>query len=346
MFTLSQASYDTKEILKWGGLFIGGLVLIVVFIQMFLVVKEAIFPTPPPKPTLTFGKLDPQLFPASITNDKLTYKVNTLTGALPSFAGQAKVFKIKTFTPDLLSLQNAKDKVAAVGFKDAPTQTSDVDYTWSTTDQAGLNQKINMDVVDNNFTLTSDFISNQAAITGPVPNEKDSITTAIAFLSQVNTLPSDIDTNQTKTSFFTVQNGSFTQVVSLADAKAVRVDFFQKDVDNLPLVYEQPGSSNLNIFVGPSGEILQAQYFYQTPSSNFATYPIETSTEAYQNLQQGIAYIASYNGSSTSVSITDVYLAYYVSSQTQKFLMPVFVFEGSNNFIAYVPAITGEWISK
>jgi len=59
--------------------------------------KEAISNSPAKANLLC--KLDPQLFPASITNDKLTYKVNTLTGALPSFAGQAKVFKIKLLLP-------------------------------------------------------------------------------------------------------------------------------------------------------------------------------------------------------------------------------------------------------
>jgi hypothetical protein len=336
MFTLSQASYDTKEILKWGGLFIAGLVVVVVFIQMFLIAKEAIFPTPPPKPTVAFGKLDPQLFPASVTDKKLTYKINTLTGFLPSFTGQIKIFKIKTAAPDLLSLSNAKTKVAAAGFKSMPTQISDINYKWANTDSLGLSQAITMNIVNNNYILTSDFLANQSAPSGDLPNEKDSITTATDYLSQINTFPTDIDTG----------NGSFTPVASLADAKAVKVDFFQKDINNIPVVYEQPNSSNINVLVGPKKEILQAQYFYQTPGSESATYPIKTSAQAFDDLQKGIAYIASYGGSSSNVSVTDAFPAYYISSQDQKYLMPVVVFEGSDNFTAYVPAVTDEWISK
>jgi hypothetical protein len=346
MFTLSQASHDTKEILKWGGLFIAGLVIIVVFIQMFLVVKEAIFPTPPPKPTVAFDKLDPQLFPTSVTDKKLTYKINTLTGALPTFPNQMKIFKIKTAAPDLLSLSNAKAKVAAAGFKSAPTQISDVNYKWGNTDSLGLLQEITMNIVNNNFVLTSDFLSGKSALSGNLPNEKDSITAATYYLSQINTLPADIDTGKTKTSFFTVTNGSFAPVTSLAGAKTVRVDFFQKDINKIPIVYEQPNSSNINFLVGPKEEIIQAQYFYQAPSDESATYPIKTSTQAYDDLQKGIAYIASYGGSSSTVSIIDAFPAYYTSSQDQKYLMPVIVFEGSNNFTAYVPAVTDEWINK
>ncbi|HUD09727.1 MAG TPA: hypothetical protein VMR77_02915 [Patescibacteria group bacterium] len=346
MFTLSQASYDTKEILKWGGLFIAGLVVIVVFIQMFLLVKEAIFPTPPPKPTVAFGKLDPQLFPASATDKKLTYKINTLTGSLPSLPGQIKVFKIKTAAPDLLSLSNAKDKVGQVGFNTPPTQISDVSYKWDNTDSLGLSQEITMNIVNNNFVLTSDFLSSQSALSGDLPNEKDSITTATDYLNQINPLPTDIDTGKTKTSFLAVTNGSLAPVQSLADAKAVRIDFFQKDINNIPIVYEQPNLSNTNVLVGPKKEVLQAQYFYQTPGNESATYPIKTSAQAFDDLQKGIAYIASYGGSSTSVSITDAFPAYYLSSETQKYLMPVIVFEGSDNFTAYVPVVTDEWINK
>jgi hypothetical protein len=346
MFTLSQASYDTKEILKWGGLFIAGLVIVVVFIQMLLILKNTFFPTPPPKPTVAFGKLEPQLFPASVTDKKLTYSINTLTGALPTLSNQIKIFKIQTFTPDLLSLQNAKDKVDAAGFKSDPTQISGTNYEWTNTDAAGLSQKINMNIVDNNFVLTSDFLTNQATLSGDLPSQNDSIKTATDYLNQINTLPADIDTNKTQTSFFAIQNGMLVPTTSFANANAVRVDFFQKDVNGLPVVYAQPDLSNINVLVGPNGEIFQAQYFYQTPTSESATYPVKTSTQAYQDLQNGIVYIASYDGSSTTVSITDTFPAYYISNQAQDYLMPVIVFEGSDNFTAYVPAVTDEWINK
>jgi hypothetical protein len=346
MITLSQASYDTKELLKWGGLFIGGLVVIIVFIQMILVVKNAIFPTPPPKPTLAFGKLDPQLFPVSVTDKKITYKINTISGYLPSFDNQLKVFKIKAITPDLLSLQNTKDKLAAAGFVSAPTQLSNTNFEWINTDFAGLTQNIKMDIVSNNFALASDLMSNQTVLSKDLTNEKASIKAATDFLTKINELPTDIDTTKTSTDFFSIQNGEFTPVASLSDAKAVEVDFFQGDVNNMPIIYEQPKASSLSIIVGPGGEIVKAQYFHQTPTKDSATYPIKTAVQAYTDLQNGIAYIASYKGVSTSVSINNAYLAYYMSSQTQNFLMPVIVFEGSDNFTAYVPAITDEWINR
>jgi hypothetical protein len=346
MFTLSQASYDTKEILKWGGIFIAGLVVVVVFIQMFLMVKEIIFPTPPPKPTVAFGKLDPQLFPANVSDKKFTYKINTLSGYLPVYNDLGKVYKIKTFTPDLLSLQNATAKVAVAGFTANPTQLSNTSYQWNTTARSGLLQSIKVNIVDDNFTLTSDFLSNQAALSGALSKETDVIKAANFYFNQINPLPTDIDNTKTQTTLFAAENGLLTPATSFANAQAIRVDFFQKDVNGLPIVYGQPHASDINILVGPNDQIFQAQYFYQTPTKESATYPLITSTQAYQELQSGNAYIASYDGTSTTVSITDVTLAYYMSSQNQSYLMPIFVFQGSNNFTAYVPAVTDVWINK
>jgi len=39
-----------------------------------------------------------------------------------------------------------------------------------------------------------------------------------------------------------------------------------------------------------------------------------------------------------------VYLAYYDSLDPQTYLQPVFVFEGDDDFLAYVPAVEAAWV--
>jgi hypothetical protein len=346
MFSLSQASYDTKEILKWGGILIAAMVVIVVVIQMFLMVKNALYPSPPPKPTLAFGKLDAQLFPDNATKLNLSYKINTLTGYLPTLPSQVKIYKLKNPAPDLLDLTNASTKLSATDFKNSPTKVSDTIYQWSNTTYYGLTQNINMNIVNYNFTLNSDFLSSPSALAGDLSDESICIKDATDFLSKINGFPSDIDTSKTQTSLFSIQNGQLITSTSLADAQVVRVDFFQKDVDNIPVVYERPDQSTMNFMIGPSDQIVNAQYVYQTPSNQAATYPIISSQTAFANLQKGNAYIASYDSTATNVTITDAFIAYYISSAQQRYLMPVIVFEGSGNFTAYLPAVTGEWINK
>ncbi len=343
MITLSQASHDTKDILKWGGLFIAGLVIVVVFIQLFLIVKEAIFPTPPPKPTVAFGKLEAQVFPSNITNQKLSYKINTLTGSLPSYFDQVKIFKMKTYAPDLLGLKNAQAKVIGLGFTSSPIKISDSTYQWTTTDDSGLSKSIKMDIITYDFVLTSNFAS--TSLPGSLPDKNTAIKSASKFLSDISYPVNDIDNDKTQVNYFSLANGQLIPSSSVSNAQTVEVDLFQKDINKISIIYEGPKTSNLNVLIGNDGKILQSLGIHQTATEEFATYPVKTTKQAFDELQDGNGYVASYQGSG-NVSITDVSVAYYIATKTQKYLMPVFVFQGNDNFYAYVPAVTDEWIDK
>ena len=92
--------------------------------------------------------------------------------------------------------------------------------------------------------------------------------------------------------------------------------------------------------------ILEANYSRQNIMDESATYPIKTAQQAFEELQEGNGFIASHSGDSTNVKIKEVYLALYSEGKLQQYLTPVIVFEGDNNFVAYVPAVTDEWIEN
>jgi hypothetical protein len=116
MFTLSDASKDTKLFLKWASIVVAALFALFLLIKISLFIKELLFPTPPPKPTVSFGKLQPAVFPESSINKNLIYKIDTLSGELPTFKDQLKVYVIEPYLPDLLSLNKLQTKVYSVGF--------------------------------------------------------------------------------------------------------------------------------------------------------------------------------------------------------------------------------------
>ena len=72
---------------------------------------------------------------------------------------------------------------------------------------------------------------------------------------------------------------------------------------------------------------------------------MKPSSTAWEELQAGRGFIARYptNGA-ISIVVRQVYLGYYDSFDPQMYLQPVFVFEGDNGFLAYVPAVIPEWI--
>ena len=50
------------------------------------------------------------------------------------------------------------------------------------------------------------------------------------------------------------------------------------------------------------------------------------------------------NNSKDRIVIRNISLAYYDSDEPQEYLQPIFIFEGDNDFVAYLPAITGEYL--
>lgn len=351
MFTLSDASKDTKKLLKWGGLLIASLVIVLMLIKVVFYIKDLLYPTPPPKPTIAFGVLSPQIFPQNEIKQNFTYSINTLTGTLPELSGQTKIYRIKAFQPDLLAVNKFERKIENAGFKNGYTAVSDKVFEWkSNTNFGGIDKRIRVNIVNNNFTITSLYTSDKDILAGlHLPDQTKAIDLAENMLNDMTMMPEDIDLAKTKTNLFSIQNGSLVTATSLSNSQIIEVNFFQKDIDKLPIFYEKPNTSNISILIGGGGyqgQIVGANFIHQAVSDQASTYPLKTAGQAYEELKNGQAYIASYFGTAANVSINNVFLAYYIGSQAQDFLMPIIVFEGSDGFFAYVPAITDEWISK
>ncbi|PIR80297.1 MAG: hypothetical protein COU25_00735 [Candidatus Levybacteria bacterium CG10_big_fil_rev_8_21_14_0_10_35_13] len=364
MFTLTNASSETKTILKWGGIILGAAVVIFIIFRVVLFLGQAIFPPPPPKPTLGFEKLTYPKFPRSVTGKTFTYYINTVTGDLPQLPAVAKINRIEFPKPDLLSLKNAGDRVAKVGFTKGPVKISNTLYEWTNDTENSTNtlkKKIRVNILNFNFNVTSDPFSNPDVVAGKnLPTKEGAISSAENFLKSSGYLKNsdreneeekegDIDLTKTQTKIYSLQNGGFIEASSISSAQVIQVIFSQKDIDDIPIVYKKPGQSNIDVLiVGGSfqGQVLAANYTLHAVSDASSTYPILTSQQAFEELKKGNAFIASYNGNQTNISIKKVYLAYFFSDQAQEYTMPVIVFEGDEGFFAYVRAVTDEWVNK
>ncbi len=348
MLTLNQATSETRVALKWGG------VIFLVFFLIFLIfkigtaLKQTFFPTPPAPPTVSFGKLPSIVFPNNVSDKNFSYSLNTVTGTLPTFQDRVNVYKMVPISPDLLALKKAISKVSSVEFTNPELPVSAKVYQWN--DNGPLNRSLTMDIFSTDFALSSTFISDpivQSAIN--LPDETTAINTAQSFLSTMSSFPDDIDSTKTKTLLFSIKNNTLTTATSVSNAQVIEVDFFQKNIDKLPIYYPKAVNSTMNVLVvggKDQPQVAQINFSHQTVSNQSATYPIKTAQDAYSLLRQGQGYIASYFGSSTDISIKNVFLAYYIGDKKQDYLFPIAVFEGDNGFFAYVPIITDVWTSN
>jgi len=97
-----------------------------------------------------------------------------------------------------------------------------------------------------------------------------------------------------------------------------------------------------------------------------STYPLETPEQAWRRLLAGegrVTYLKKQGADPheglplpqpKSVHIHKAYLAYFESPKPQKYLAPIFVFEGLVetggrerwDYVAYLPAVTTEWFEN
>lgn len=348
MTTLLKTTQATRKILALTAMVVAGIFFVIILINIGKLIQAVFFPPPPTPATVAFGKLPAISFPSSTSAASYTYTINTLSGDLPVFPTKVNVYKILESQPDLLALDKAKAKVKQIGFTQNPITLSQVKYEWVSTEDLPKTVILNINTYD--FFLTSNYLTNPSVEGGNnLPNQTDALSIVTNFMGSFGITPSDIDTNKTKTSLFSIENGTLIPATSFSKTQIIRIDLFQKDVNGLPIYYEKPSFSTMDFLVGggPSqGQIVQANFMHKTITNTSATYPIKTAQQAFNELKKGNAYIASADFSQATISIRNVYLAYYISSSDQTFLMPIIVFQGDNGFFAYISAVTDEWVGK
>lgn len=347
MATLHGTTELAKKTIKWISISLASLLVLFLLLQMLLFVKNMLFPKAPPPPTVTFGALPPIVFPESVKTPKLTYSVETVSGNLPVIPSTAKVHKISLDSPNLLALEKARAKVGNVGFSDPERKLSDTEYTWDSTTNL-LQKNIIMSTLTFNFRLTSDYTTYPPLqVLGGISSEESAKDEANRFFESIEAFPVDIDDTQTRTELLTLKQDTFFPATSLSNANVVRVDFYQKNWDSLPIYYPNPPDSTINALVAPDSEILEANFFHQTIAEKAATYPLKTVSEAFEELKKGSAYIGRYKTDTEEIKITDAFLAYYLGDAQQEYMMPIIIFKSTgDSFYAYVSAVRSEWIQK
>ncbi len=248
-------------------------------------------------------------------------------------------------------------------------------YEWN--EPSGFQRKIIYNIINQNFTMTSNYLISLIVLNAQnLGDQNGAINTVQTFLNNANLFPTDVDITLTQNpppdkkyyttpQLFSIINGELTPTTSLSSAQVIRVDLYQKEIDysliagkdqnlthfqnfdmKMPILYPHPPFSTMNFLVASGqneADVVSAIFNHQSINlqpNQQATYPIKTARQAYDELKNGKAYIAAYNGTSNQILINKVYLAYYIGNTQQDYLMPIIVFEGQNGFFAYVPAIT------
>lgn len=340
MSTLAQVTKETRIFLK-----IGAAAAILALVVFFIfkgggIIKNMFFPTPIAPPDQKFGVMENIVFPKSL--DELPiFSINTVSGTLPPFPDRIKVYSLKKNSVSITALNNAKSRLAGLNYTGNQQFISTSVYKWT---QTGKNNVLTYNINSFNFSVESDFATNPLYISSRISSQsQDDVQKKVAdFIDALGADRSDIDIKNAKITYLNIVNTNLTPTEA-TPAQIERLDIFQTPVDQLAIYYPLFEKSLLNFMVANNGieyEVVAANYNHFSPDlTSFGTYPLKTSSQAYLDLQNGKGFIVSPTPGK-DVEITDVSLGYYLNEdEEQKYLLPIVVFRGKNNFLAYVDAL-------
>ena len=344
MATLTEVSVISRKAVKYGAYGAVIIILIPVVVRLGKRIYLALNPPPPPPPTVLYGKLPKLVFPPTDAAATPEYKLETIEGGLPKLPEAGRVYVVGINKSRLLELDRIKEKVRLLGFVNNPEQLDESTYRFF---HPTIAAQVTVNIISRGFAYKYDWTAEMAVYsTRAVPVGNTAITEGNSYFEKLGLLTDDLAAGSGKSVYLVATNSAMVPTDNLYEANFVRVDLFRANRDDLKIVTAGGDTSPVNVIISSltsNKRVVQANYQYsQVLEDSFATYPLKNSEVAWQELIAGGGYVA--KRTTPQVTIRKVYMGYYESNDPQQFMQPVIVFEGDYGFLAYVPAVTGEYI--
>lgn len=289
----------------------------------------ASLPAPEEKADPKFGVLKLPILPQSdVSSSNYAYTIDTNTGNLPDFGKITKVFIMPPVTSTLLAGEKSQNLALKFNLDPNPQIISETKYKYQST-SASLT--INLDT--GNFVYQKE--ASPSTLETITDNENQLINNFKISLNQLGILNDQL------------KNGPSVITFLDTDKKTALISLWPQDLDKKQILSPYPNKSLVNAKVTKSASDLSNYLsmevtFWPIDISSYATYPIKSSSEAFDDLRSGNGTIIIVPPS-PKVSITDMALTYFQSDQYSPYLQPIYVFTGPN-FTAYVAAISNSYL--
>lgn len=346
MATLTETANIARKVFKFGG--IGILLFIILQWGISTGIRAYIKANPPyVAPTMRYGKIPKIVFPEKqFTAKKLNLELPN--DAFPKMSDQAKVFVVYRPLSSLLALDEDTKTAKSLGFNDQGVEIKTGLYQW----ENKLSQLVlTINVLDGSFEMKYPF-ENDQLVQNPLnmPTKSQAIQTAVSFLTAAGKMTPDLTEGEKKTSFWKLGFGGLKAATSESDANIIRVDMFRKETDDgIKILPDDPNKASVSILISgsevESKKIALVNYrFAPIDRQSFSTYPIITPQQAWAQFQSG-KYWPAVESAGSETTIRKIYLAYFEPATLTNYMQPIYVAEGDNNFVAYLPALDEEVLS-
>jgi len=346
MASLTKVAITTRRIIRYGIYLILAIIFIRISIYVTTKIYRYFFPAPPPPPTVVFGPLPALPFPEQPKPTNLFFTLQTPDLKLPKLPPQVDVYEMPQIQPNIQALDLAKQTATRLGFNPNGRELVETVYLFQRDDAPST---LNMNIITRIFSISYDINADPTVTSRVPPAPEAAIGLAKNYLRFANLLEKDIAKTDPTYEFYRVERGSFVSAPSLSDSGLIKVNIYREPLSDLPPATPKANEANIWFMISgatkPGSQIIAAEYHYfPVDAEKKATYPIKTSEQVWEELKAGQAYFASVDEDAIGeIIIRKIYLAYYDAGQYAKYYQPVVVFEGDNNFVAYVPAIAPEF---
>jgi len=345
--SLTQTAYTSRKIIKFGGIGLVGLFL-VWNITIFLV---KIYKKNNPEyipPTIGYGIL-PKITFVEKKYEQKNFTFELANDEVPKFEDQSKVYVIYRPNTTFLSLEEDKKTAAGFGFISQPIEAESKPGIYKFIDN-NLNKTLTVNVLTGDFELKYPYLTDQLMMNVEnLPTKNQAIQIAQDFLSKGDKLTENLKNGDKNVSYWKIQDGIIKAVSSSEEANTVRVDMFRDKINNLKILSSNFDKATVSILISASKsegrKIIEFSFkdiIFNKES--YETYPIKTAQEAMESLKSGNFWPAK-DVQNKDIIIRRIYLAYFEPHIliNSNFLQPIYVFEGDDGFVAYVPAIKSEY---
>ena len=343
--TLTEVSILTRRTINYLGIAFVVLIIGSILWKIGLPLWRKISPENP-KATILFGKLQP-LALSGEEKTQYTFSLETPTIQLPELPKVAQVFPYISPESSFDNLSVTSQLAKTLGFTGKVTSLTNVIYRFEHKD---LPSHLDINIINKTFSLNYNLTQTPEILMLQPASTQNALASIVSFLTRAGLLPEDLDQTNPKFDLLKTQGGELTQAISLSEANLVRVNLFRSNYAGLPLVAKD--SQKANVWFLVSGEnqegkkIIAGEYHYfPIDVQGSSTYPLKDAEVAWNELLSGTASIINSPKDATTIPIRKIYLAYYDPGEFQQFMQPIIVFEGPN-FLAYLPAITGDYYSQ
>jgi hypothetical protein len=297
-----------------------------------------------------FGKIERPVLKDSSTSAGLNFVLDTIEGEPITASETAKVI----FLPPSTTRFGYREKIylmaKTLGF-DTEKVKHKINGKEAVFDDGRA--KLTIDITNFNFSYEYKYERNPLIFSSTViPSKKEVENRAVDFVKTLGRYPDELAKGKVNTILLNYNYPRNTLYVASRpqEANVVEVDFYPPDIEQYPVVSPKYFNSQdyvIMVFYESGYKVLKAQIrFHERSAEQFGIYPVKTGTEAWEDLKAGWAMVVSRAEDKNDILIKKMFMGYLNVDLYQNYLQPVYVFLGDNNFVAYVPAVSGSFLME